>query len=102
MAYLNGLTIDADMSVLKLADGKAFMDALYAHAEKFLLAAPYGSSLRVEVQRIGAGYKVIVRLASLALQLLENAEAKSPFVALEKCLLKAHDTVQVWSMNKTV
>ncbi len=102
MAYVPGVQVNANKAALALAEFDEFMKKLYAGAEEFVQRTPIDSSLTVDVERIKDGFKVAFKLASAELRLAESGEGRSPFMALERVLLKAKDLVKVWSINKKV
>ena len=102
MAYSKELQVNANEKILNFMEYDEFMTTLYASLERFMMAAPSDGIVNVEVSKLGSGYTVGVQLVSSALKFVEQASAQSPFVALEKVLLKAKDAVHTWAITRKV
>jgi len=98
----NGLHVNTSAVVNRLPEYEEFMKTLHTNADKLLDHVPSDSVLNIDVEAHANGYRVAMQLASSALKMEETAEAQSPFVALEKAFLNARDTIQMWSVNRTV
>jgi hypothetical protein len=103
MVYLNGLKIDVSPEVLKSPGMQDLIDTLYNNACRLQMYAPYDCSLTIKVDRTQeANFKAKLHLASKALHIDEESEAKSPYVAAERVFLSARDAVNTWSLTKVV
>ena len=103
MVYLNGLKIDVSPEVIKAPGMQDLIDTLYNNACRLQMYAPYDSSLSIKVDRTrDANFKAKLHLASPVLQIDEESEAQSPYVAAERVFLSARDAVNMWSLTKVV
>ena len=64
--------------------------------------APSDTTLGVDVLRHRDEYKVVIRVVSQVLEFFVVGVGRSPYVALEKVMMKACDRLKVWSIKKTV
>ena len=102
MTNTPSFTINADNESLNISDFSAFTGTLKEKLDDILERAPAGASIAVDIVRLGSGYQIGLRLISIALEFFEAADAKSPLVALDKVLLRARETIKVWSIGKIV
>ena len=102
MAYFPAITLSANENSLNISQFGNFEKTAYGELECLLSLAPSDSVLTAEVVRQRGEYKIVIKLVSQILQLFEIGTGRSPYVALEKAVLRARDSVRLWSIKKTV
>ncbi|WP_413577054.1 hypothetical protein ACLVWU_02715 [Bdellovibrio sp. HCB290] len=70
--------------------------------ERLTASAPSDSNIKMSIDSRGADFLVDVGVVSGELQFTVVADAKSPFVALEKASKEVSDRIKKWSATKQV
>lgn len=98
MNFAPNLTINADKDTLGLPEG--FLETAANAMEELSRKIPGDGSLTVDVEREGGGYKIMIRMVASSFTLSETRSSRSPFVALEKVLLKTNEALDLWAINR--
>ena len=86
--------------LLKKTEFDGFVTTLKETLSALCDKAPSDSHMNVDVSAFETGYKIVIRLASSALDISESAVAQSPFSALDKALLKLRRALEFWAVQK--
>ncbi|MEK2689942.1 hypothetical protein [Bdellovibrio sp. GT3] len=70
--------------------------------ERLTATAPSDSSISMSIDSRGADFMVDVGIVSGELRFSISADAKSPFIALEKASKEASERIKKWSATKQV
>jgi len=96
------ITLNVPQETLNLPNFNDFVAVLQTAAEELTDKIPLDASLTVDVDRVSSGYEVAIRMFSQAINLSETSSGHSPFVALEKVIMKANETLHLWVMKRNV
>jgi ribosome-associated translation inhibitor RaiA len=95
------VTLNAKSETLALPEFKGFVETLKQAFSTFTHRAPSDGAFQVDVTSIKNGsYRIEIHLASDALSLRESSEGKSPFVALDRAIVKTRHKLELWSVEK--
>lgn len=61
---------------------------------------PDGGTIRLALARQGREFRIDLGISSSAIVIEESDTAKSPFVALERALSKAYQTLHIWKLGR--
>ena len=94
--------VNAAQEILNISNFAKFAESIRDAMEELINRIPQDSSVRLNVAVVGSGYTVEIEIQTADFHIQESGSGRSPYFALEKCMMNVTEAVNVWSINRKI